>query len=101
MNYLRVFEKNKNVKIIDHRINAKHIIKLCEGVISLPFTSTAIIAHECNIPSIYYDPSSKISGQPFEEKGIRIINNQKNLNRWFLSVKNSIKCNKNNKTRND
>ena len=50
----------ENIHIIDPVINSSDMIKKSTCVISIPFTSTAHIAHKLNIPSIYYDQTGEI-----------------------------------------
>jgi len=85
---IQSFKEKSNIIVIDSNTHANHIIKVCRGVISLPFTSTAIIAQLYKKPSIYFDPTKRVLGQPFEQKEIKIINDQKKLNRWLGSIAN-------------
>lgn len=56
------------------------------GVISMPFTSTAIIAKEQNVPSVYYDPINIIEINDRAAHGIKIIKGEIELEKWMLEV---------------
>ena len=47
---------------------------MCDLVISMPFTSTAIIAKELGKPSIFYDASASIEKN--ESHGIPVLKNK-------------------------
>lgn len=76
------------ITIIDPDISAHRIIRDCDGVISLPFTSTAIIAHYYKKPSIYFDPTARLILNQPAAQGIEIINNKKALEVWMKKVGN-------------
>jgi len=64
---------SRNILVIDPDIAATRLIKKCALVISMPFTSTALIAKDLGKPSYYYDPSCLIQKDDRASHGIPII----------------------------
>jgi polysaccharide biosynthesis PFTS motif protein len=79
------FEKRENVIVIDPNASAFKIIKMCKICISMPFTSTALIARSFDINSIYYDPSGELYLDDQGAQGIKVINDKNDLNNYLLS----------------
>ena len=75
---------NKHIIAIDPRIPAKKLIERSNAVITIPFTSTAIIGKEYNKPSIYYDSSGTIDKKEYH--GIPLIKNKIDLQNWYYSL---------------
>ena len=73
-----------NIISIDPGISAHRIIKTCDLVISMPFTSTAIIAKEMGKPSIYYDALGVIEKD--SSHGIPVIKSKIELKDWYYSL---------------
>ena len=76
---------NKFVSV-DPDIAALELIKKSYAVISLPFTSTAIIAKEYGKTSIYYDPSGIIKKEDRAAHGIVILTGKKELTDWIKKI---------------
>ena len=74
-----------NIKAIEPCISARRLIEKCDAVISMPFTSTSIIAKELGKPSIFYDASSSIEKK--ESHGIPVLQTREELNKWLLTLK--------------
>jgi len=72
---------------IDPDFDALQIIQKSMATISMPFTSTALIAKHEGKPSIYYDPSGNTQKDDRAAHGIQVINNLYELEEW---VKKSI-----------
>ena len=51
---------NQFFETIDSSVSARRLIEECDAIISMPFTSTAIIGKELGKPSIFYDASASI-----------------------------------------
>ena len=75
----------ENIHIIDPVITSSDMIKKSTCVISIPFTSTAHIAHKLNIPSIYYDPTGVIKEDDPILHGIKLINDLNSLKKWLMN----------------
>lgn len=82
------FVKNSNWDDLDPGIDANYACKILDPVaaISAPFTSTAIISKENNIPSIYFDPTGILDKDFKINNGIQLISTKKELHKWFESI---------------
>jgi polysaccharide biosynthesis PFTS motif protein len=83
---LNEFEKNRRLISIDPDASPLAVIEKCAAVISIPFTSTAIMGRELGKPSIYYDPTGLISKDDRGAHGILIITTQDELKEWMENV---------------
>lgn len=71
---------------INPDISAYKIIKNCKAIISMPFTSTAIIGKELGKKSIYYDPSGIIQKDDRAAHGIPVVTGIEELKNWFETL---------------
>lgn len=71
---------------VDPDLSAMRLIKNCSAVISMPFTSTAIIARELGKPSAYYDPHGLIQKDDQGAHGIAILSGPEELSAWLASI---------------
>ena len=71
---------------LDPDIPAYRVIEQSEVVISMPFTSTALIGRELGKPSIFYDPVGIVQLDDRASHGIPIIVGRENLKKWVESV---------------
>jgi polysaccharide biosynthesis PFTS motif protein len=83
---LNVLENSSNFVSIDPDIPAIRIIKESKAVISMPFTSTALIAKELGKPSVYYDPNGIIQKDDRANHGVPVITGRDELDSWVQSV---------------
>lgn len=79
---------NQNVKYFEMNpdIDALSIIKKTKASISVPFTTTAVIANQEGKPSVYYDPTNIIQKDDRAAHGIEILNGVDELRAWMESV---------------
>lgn len=75
--------ENSHVVLIEPDISAIRVIESCAAVISMPFTSTALIAREMGKPSIYYDPSGLLQRDDRAAHGIPILSGEDELEAWL------------------
>ena len=78
--------KTKNLKVFYDEISAQSLIKGCDASISIPFTTTALIADYLKKPSIYYHPSNKPLITIFSQKNDNQINNKHDLETWLKTI---------------
>lgn len=71
---------------IDPSISAHKVVKNCDAVISIPFTSTALIGQSMNKPSIYYDPLRSLGKHSPAAHGITIIQEKVDLRHWLIKT---------------
>jgi polysaccharide biosynthesis PFTS motif protein len=84
-------KKNSNYFNIESDISARALIQYSDLVISMPFTSTALIAREEGKPSIYYDPSGIVMKDDRAAHGIPIISGKEELAIWLKQIIDSLK----------
>lgn len=75
--------ENSHVVLVEPDISAIRVIESCAAVISMPFTSTALIAKEMGKPSIYYDPSGLLQHDDRAAHGIPILSGADELEAWL------------------
>lgn len=85
-NLLQKHEKSSHFITIDEDVSAQKVIDNCLAVISMPFTSTALMAKMSGKPSVFYDPYGLIQKDDRAAHGIRVICGPKELNDWLQSV---------------
>lgn len=76
----------KNYIAIDSQVAAQKVIQNCFAVISMPFTSTALLGKELKKPSIYYDPTGLLNKDDLAAHGIEILQGKGELKRWLQST---------------
>ena len=72
--------------MVDPSLPASRVIELSQAVISMPFTSTALIAKEMGKPSIYYDPTGLLLRDDRAAHGIPIVAGERELDEWLLGI---------------
>lgn len=88
---VKKFSESNDVIMINPSISPIKVMEKCKGVISMPFTSTALYMRDQGIPSIYYDPTGWIQKDDRGAHGIPIVSGIEELRGWFLSIfKNNI-----------
>jgi polysaccharide biosynthesis PFTS motif protein len=85
-NFLSKLAKSEYLLEADPDLSARRIIEKSTLVISMPFTSTAIIAKELGKPSIYYDPHGMIQKDDRAAHGIQVVSGYKELENWISQV---------------
>lgn len=86
-------DENTNVIKVSPDESALNVIESSFAVISMPFTSTALIARDAGKPSIYYDPNGQIQKDDIAAHGIPVITGRDELYQWILKLS---KTNQNN-----
>ena len=76
-------EKKKNFLTIDTNIDALSLIENCNLVISMPYTSTALLGSSVGKPSIYYDPLGFLQLNDSAAHGIPVIQGKDMLYTWI------------------
>jgi len=86
-NLINFLMKADNVFPIEPDISAIRVIENCFAVISMPFTSTALLGRELGKPSIYYDPHGAVQKDDRAAHGIMVLSGKDELREWLLSLK--------------
>lgn len=72
-----------NMMLIDPDISAFKVIQASNVVVSMPFTSTAIVARTMGKPTCYYDPSGLVQKDDRAAHGILIVSGIAELSAWL------------------
>ena len=78
--------EREHVVIVDADISAFRVIESSRAVISMPFTSTALIARAMGKPTIYYDPHGLVQKGDRAAHGIEILHGSEQLREWLSDV---------------
>ncbi|MCB1466829.1 MAG: polysaccharide biosynthesis PFTS motif protein [Rhizobiaceae bacterium] len=73
----------ENVCELEPAIAAQRIIGLADIVVSMPFTSTALIARAMGKPSCYYDPLALLQKDDRAAHGIPLLQSVSELRAWI------------------
>lgn len=74
---------SQNITSIDAGVDAYRLCLSSTVTISMPFTSTALIARSLGKPSIYYDPTEELDKGDPGAHGIQIISGVRELENWI------------------
>ncbi len=75
-----------NLVLIEPEVSASHVIENCCAVISIPFTSTALLGKDQNKPSIYYDPNGFIQKNKTDAHGVELLSGKDELRQWLKTL---------------
>jgi polysaccharide biosynthesis PFTS motif protein len=75
--------QQKRFVSLDPDFSSINIIQNSSLVISMPFTSTAILGRSFNKPSVYYDPSGLIQKDDRAAHGIEVLCGEGELKNWL------------------
>lgn len=84
--YMDSLDKVRNCFSIDPGIDAYRLIEECTAVISMPFTSTALLGRELGKPSVYYDPLALLQKDDRAAHGIEVLQGKEDLLRWLNAI---------------
>ena len=83
--------KSEYFLAVDIETHANQLIEGAKMAISLPFTSTALLAREMGKPACFYDPSGLVQKDDTAAHGITVINGKEELKAWVEAVLNAEK----------
>jgi polysaccharide biosynthesis PFTS motif protein len=83
---LAALERLKSMFAVHPDAAPQRLIQDAAAVISMPFTSTALIAKAMGKPSMYYDPLGCLVGERRLAHGIDVIGTSKDLERWLAGL---------------
>lgn len=70
---------------LDPDISAVRVIESCAAVISMPFTSTALLGRDLGKPSAYYDPHGTVQKDDRAAHGVPVISGRTELREWIAA----------------
>ena len=85
-NILKEFSSRNHISI-NPNFSASYIIDQADMVISMPFTSTALVGENKNRPSIYYDPFGGVERDDRAAHNIPIVTGIDELRIWIRKTK--------------
>lgn len=75
---------------IEPDTSAIRVIEHCRAVVSMPFTSTAILGRYLGKPSAYYDPTGRLQKDDKGAHGIPILRGKDELREWVSAVMGTV-----------
>jgi polysaccharide biosynthesis PFTS motif protein len=85
------FVKQDGIIEVDPRSSAFYLVQQCVATISMPFTSTALVAQSFQKPSIYYDPTMKLFKHDRGAQDLSFMIGKNELDNWMSNLKMSLK----------
>jgi polysaccharide biosynthesis PFTS motif protein len=85
-NLVKSLENKDHYLSVDPGLAPQELIGKCTAVISMPFTSTALIGREMGKPSVYYDPHGLLQKDDKGAHGIPILSGRVELDAWLDGV---------------
>jgi polysaccharide biosynthesis PFTS motif protein len=79
-----------DVVIVNPDIAAHRVIEASSAVVSMPFTSTALIARDLGKPACYYDPCGLVQKDDRAAHGIEILTGPEELTAWFKNLSSRV-----------
>ena len=73
------------INIINENVSPIKMLENSFASVNFPFTSTAYLSQNMNIPTCYYDPSGKIANFSFDKK-ITFNSSKKQLQDWLKNI---------------
>ena len=83
INYVEQLESY--ITVVDERVSANRVIDESDAVISMPYTSTGILAKIKGKPSAFYDPTGLLHKNDSGAHGVKILSNTNELREWLGS----------------
>lgn len=78
--------KESDFLTINADVSASRLIAKCVAVVSMPFTSTALLGRALGKPSAYYDPHGMIQTDDRAAHGIDILSGPEELQAWLAKA---------------
>jgi len=75
-----------NYVAVDPDVSASLLVQECKAVISMPYTSTALLGRNLGKPSIYYDPTGLLQKDDRAAHGIEIVQGRTELATWLKGI---------------
>jgi polysaccharide biosynthesis PFTS motif protein len=83
---IRALEGSSRWIEVDPDISAASLIEKCCAVISMPYTSTAILGLKMGKPSAYYDPNGICEKDDRAAHGVEILSGYRELESWLAAL---------------
>jgi len=86
MRQISLLGQKKGYVSIDPNVSAYKVIESSRACVSMPFTSTALIAKYENKPSVFYDPTGVIKKDDKAAHGIPVLTGVDELREWMCNL---------------
>ena len=83
---IKELAKADNVFSVEPDISAVRVIEGCFAVISMPFTSTALLGRALGKPTVYYDPAGVVQKDDRAAHGIQVLSGKDELRDWLAGL---------------
>jgi len=80
-----------NVTLVSPETSASRLAHRCDMVISIPYTSTAIVGKVEGRPSVFYDPTGKLPDDVHLAHGIPVLRGKAELANWIAAQKSDLR----------
>ena len=77
---------------IDENVAAESLIDHCDGVVSIPFTSTSVIGLDRGKPSVYFDSTGRLNKPLAMDHGVPVLADFQKLKIWMEDLVVQKKC---------
>ena len=78
--------ENNFFNSVDPNYSARRLINKTNATISIPFTSTSLIAKEEHKPCAFYDPNGRVNSNDRACSEIKVLLNIEELEHWFKNL---------------
>ena len=85
-NFIAKLAMQPNFFAVEADLSAWNLIESSMAVISMPFTSTALLGRELGKPTVYYDPDGLLQKESQPAHGIEILSGPNELRVWLKAV---------------
>ena len=88
LNLINKISQNRNWIEMDPRVSGFSAIRAINpiAIISMPYTSAAIITKQKSTKSIYYDPTNKLDPNFYANNGLSLVQNYNDLYSWVYKI---------------
>lgn len=83
--FIQSFSDRPGVVALDPRCSAERVILASDAVVSMPFTSTGVLAKHLSRPSVYYDPTATLVKNQRPAHGVPLLQDIDALEKWLCS----------------
>lgn len=84
--HVKSLETDQSVLLVTPNTSAVEVVKQSIGVISMPFTSTALLGQIYGKPSVYYDALNQVQKGDCAAHGIPVLIGKKELKQWVADL---------------
>jgi len=82
LKFAKEFAERPGVVLVHPDIAAARLIEVCDAVVSIPYTSTGLLAKYFDKPSVFHDPAESLDKADEANLGIPLVCGRKNLEQW-------------------